>query len=135
MPCPFLNQNRCSLAEELADSSPIYTTPGTCKACSTSNRPNRVNLITITLSGKDYDISKLGKGYGTQLSNLLYPFFQKLPGCRCKGHKDLLDLWTPEYIRKNIDRVVNWLAEEARKRKIPFSYKITRSLLLAILPK
>jgi hypothetical protein len=78
-------------------------------------------------------MNQLGNGFGSRLHALISPFLSEIEGCRCPGHRDILDIWTPEYIEKNIDRVVQWLAHEARKRSIPFSYIATRLSLLALL--
>lgn len=136
--CTYLENNHCKLVEELT-SLPSPTSESICKSCLQS--PSRINLVTITLANRidktrEYDISSLGKGFGTQLHSLISPYLSEISeDCGCHEKKDILDLWTPEYIRKNIDRVVEWLSKSARKRSIPFSYRLTRLLLLTLLKR
>ena len=134
MTCPHLNNNHCKLVEKLTSIPCPVTTE--CSSCS-----QNINLVTLTLAatsekrqGTQYDISLLGHGFGTRLHNLLGKLsLSEVEGCECNTHKDILDLWTPEYIRKNIDQVVGWLATEARRRRLPFSYTLTRFLLLRLI--
>jgi len=135
--CPFLDNNKCNLVQELTGKEcPVDTT--TCKGCLRTDNPSAVNVVTITLASqltpeREYDISLLGTGVGTKLASILKPFLSEVKGCGCKGRQDILDLWTPEYIKNNIDRVITWLGDSARKRKIPFSPTLTRYLLLTII--
>lgn len=129
--CKYLDNSHCRLVEELT-SIPCPVT-NECLHCTQD-----INLTTITLASRltperTYDISNLGNGFGTRLHNLLSPFLSEVPECECREHKDILDLWTEEYIKQNIDRVVSWLATEARRRRLPFSYRLTRILLLKLL--
>lgn len=163
MSCPFYTNNSCGLVSELLN-KPCPVSKPACTACLSTDRPSRINLVTIGLAQKltntiepresltspaprstsernilalDLDnpllLSSLGEGFGSRLHALISPFLSEIDGCKCPGHRDILDIWTPQYIEKNIDRVVQWLAFEARKRSIPFSYKATRLSLLALL--
>lgn len=165
MTCPFYTHGEsvthgnsdtfgnCGLVSELLD-KPCPVANSTCVACLSTDRPSRINLVTIALAQKlspaprstsernnilaldltDPDLmNQLGNGFGSRLHALISPFLSEIEGCRCPGHRDILDIWTPQYIEKNIDRVVQWLAHEARKRSIPFSYIATRLSLLALL--
>jgi len=169
MTCPFythgesVTYGNCGLVSELLGKScPVANS--TCVACLSTDRPSRINLVTIGLAQKltnkiepskslapaprstsernnilaldltDPDLmNQLGNGFGSRLHALISPFLSEIEGCKCPGHRDILDIWTPQYIEKNIDRVVQWLAHEARKRSIPFSYIATRLSLLALL--
>lgn len=131
--CRHWEAGHCKLVEELAGKPCPVTTE--CKSCTQD-----INLVTLTLASRltperEYDISLLGHGFGTRLSNLLGNLgIRSLSGvCDCGTHKDILDLWTPDYIRQNIDQVVEWLAREAGRRRLPFSYRLTRFLLLRLL--
>lgn len=153
MQCPFLANNNCGLVSELLN-KPCPVSESTCVACLSTDRPSRINLVTIGLAQKltppprstsernsnilafpldQSALDQLGNGFGSRLHALISPFLSEIEGCRCPGHRDILDIWTPQYIEKNIDRVVQWLAHEARKRSIPFSYIATRLSLLALL--
>ncbi len=149
--CPFYSDNNCGLVSELLD-KPCPVSESTCVACLSTDRPSRINLVTIGLTQKltppprstsernilafpldQSTLDQLGNGFGSRLHALISPFLSEIEGCKCPGHRDILDIWTPQYIEKNIDRVVQWLAHEARKRSIPFSYIATRLSLLALL--
>lgn len=155
--CPFYNKvnevGNCGLIFELLD-KPCPVSESTCVACLSTDRPSRINLVTIGLAQKltptprstsernsniltfpldQSTLDQLGNGFGSRLHALISPFLSEIEGCKCPGHRDILDIWTPQYIEKNIDRVVQWLAHEARKRSIPFSYIATRLSLLALL--
>lgn len=158
MTCPFYSKHNsdtfgnCGLVSELLD-KPCPVANSTCVACLSTDRPSRINLVTIGLAQKlspaphstsernilaldltNPDlINQLGSGFGSRLHALISPFLSEIEGCKCPGHRDILDIWTPQYIEKNIDRVVQWLAHEARKRSIPFSYIATRLSLLVLL--
>ena len=153
MTCPFYSDNSCGLVATLL-SKRCPVAESTCVACLSTDRPSRINLVTIALAQKlspaprstsernnilaldltDPDLmNQLGNGFGSRLHALISPFLSEIEGCKCPGHRDILDIWTPQYIEKNIDRVVQWLAHEARKRSIPFSYIATRLSLLALL--
>ena len=164
MTCPFYTNHNCGLVSELLN-KPCPVSESTCVACLSTDRPSRINLVTIGLAQKlasriepskslaptprstsernsnilaldltNPDLmSQLGNGFGSRLHALISPFLSEIEGCKCPGHRDILDIWTPQYIEKNIDRVVQWLAHEARKRSIPFSYIATRLSLLALL--
>lgn len=136
--CPYLNLSRCKLVEELTNKE-CQVTRNICLACENSDRPQRINLVTITLASRltperEYPIDMLGNGFGTQLANLFkHLSLSEVKGCECPGHQDLLDLWTPEYIRSNIDLVVKWLGKESRKRRIPFLPFLAKRILLRLL--
>lgn len=161
MTCPFYSNSQCGLVSELLN-KPCPVSESTCVACLSTDRPSRINLVTIGLAQKltsrtepsksltptprstsernilafpldQSTLDQLGNGFGSRLHALISPFLSEIEGCKCPGHRDILDIWTPQYIEKNIDRVVQWLAHEARKRSIPFSYIATRLSLLALL--
>ena len=79
-------------------------------------------------------ISEDAEGFGSFLENVLHSLgIDSSPYCKCPGRKDILNYWTKEYIVQNLDRVVEWLHEEAYKQGIPFSPSLTRLLLKGML--
>ena len=58
---------------------------------------------------------------GTELANMLDRIGIKYtPTCSCRDKARAMDIRGVEWCRKNIDRIVDWLAEEAKERKLPF---------------
>ena len=58
---------------------------------------------------------------GTELANMLDRIGIKYtPTCSCRDKARAMDMRGVEWCRKNIDRIVDWLAEEAKERKLPF---------------
>ena len=60
-------------------------------------------------------------------------FFKYNNTCGCPGREDILNSWTPAYIRKNMDLVVHWICQEAISRKLPHSKLATKMLLVSLL--
>ena len=142
--CPYLisdpstSERQCNLIYDLT--GVIYhSSTETCLACEKTDRPQRINLVTISIASRltperEYNLELLGTGFGTKLANLFKQLsLSEVKGCECPGHQDILDLWTPEYIRQNIDKVLDWLAKESKRRRIPFLRPITKRILLTLL--
>lgn len=134
--CPFLEDSVCRLVSDLVGTE-VETDISKCEACENTDRPHRINLVTLSLAAphttQQFDISDLGNGFGTRLHNLIGWLVAPTPDCECPGHRDVLDLWTKEYILKNSTKVINWLYNEANKRNLPiskFAIRITLRLLL-----
>jgi len=142
--CPHRQSNICNIASEIAG-TPCPTSEDTCNACSNSPRPQRLNRYTLTLAVREnsnIDISHINavidgtsSGFGTRLSNTLGMIIKPKSGCGCAGHKDILDVWTEDYIRNNLEKVIDWLQTEATNRRLPFSRILTRLLLKSLLSK
>lgn len=142
MTCPFLNNNTCEIASDLAE-KPVSIIPEVCYACENCERPRRVNVFTANLAltaNPKIDEERIHavingniSGFGTKLHNLFSVFFNDTPDCQCPGHRDILDVWTPDYISKHLDQVVNWLKYAAIQRRLPFSSTLARYLLRRLL--
>jgi hypothetical protein len=142
MACPHNIDNTCEIASSIAEIA-VPIDESTCLACTNCPRSRRLNAHTITLAlvyKPDLDpvylrsvVDGHSHGFGTRLSNTLSIFFQESEGCACKGHKDILDVWTPSYIRKNMEGVINWLQSEAKNRNLPFFRPAARILLNTLL--
>lgn len=71
-------------------------------------------------------------GPGTELKKLLRKFkFKVKENCACAKHAKLMDKQGPEWCRKNLELIVDWLGEEAEKRSLPFS-RIAGKLLVKL---
>lgn len=142
MNCSFLKENTCEIASAIA-TKPCYTHESICTACLTCNRPRRLNIYTaglviqhnpaINMEQLKEAMLEDAEGFGTTLANAFAPFFQELPDCDCPARKDILNVWTKDYISKNLEYVVRWLQTEAYRRSIPFSPMLTRIFLRGLL--
>ena len=60
-------------------------------------------------------------GPGTILHNYLSSIgIQVTSNCSCNSYRRTMDQWGPEICRTKIHVIVQWLREEANKRKLPF---------------
>ncbi len=58
---------------------------------------------------------------GTELSRLLKKFGIKAkPKCNCNKRMKIMNAKGPDWCKKNIELIVDWLQEEAEDRKLPF---------------
>lgn len=140
--CPHLQDDVCEIATEVSGVT-CKVTQDTCRACSHGIRPQRLNTVTLTIAysqNPKIDTTYIQSiidgeevGFGTRLSRLFGLILIETPNCGCKGHADILDVWTPSHIKENMDKVIDWLQNEARLRKIPFSRALTRTLLHTLL--
>lgn len=140
--CTFLTNSECTLATEIATVRCI-TNDTICKMCLACDRPSRLNIHTaglVVANNPNQDMNQLietilgnHKGFGTTLAKAFAPFFQELPNCQCHGHEDILNIWTKEYITKNLETVIRWLQTEAFRRELPFSPKLCRLFLKGLL--
>ena len=140
--CPHRIKGTCDIATQIAQ-TPCVTSEEICLACSICTRPNRLNPHTLALAydnNRALDISHIqavidgtSPGFGERLANTIGLFFRSVAGCGCEGHKDILDVWTKEYIQDNLDTVIDWLQTEAKTRGLPFSRVLVRLLLLGLL--
>jgi len=60
-------------------------------------------------------------GPGTELERLLKMFgIEASPGCSCHARAALMDHRGPEWCEQNIETIIGWLEEEAKRRRLPF---------------
>lgn len=63
-------------------------------------------------------------GPGTELKKLLFRIgIDATSGCKCADrakHMDYMESVEPGWAEKNIEEIVDWMEEEAKKRKLPF---------------
>jgi hypothetical protein len=142
MICPHRLNGNCEIASSIA-LKPVTYLSEVCLECERSDRPYRVNIFTISLAGTartltSEELERLSaiasdeiEGFGSRLQRIFSHLgISEGKDCACPGHKDILNLWTPEYVRRNIDRVVRWLENESRKRRLPFSRTLVKRFLL-----
>jgi hypothetical protein len=140
--CSLLSGVECTLASHIAMRT-CNTHESICTSCLACDRPRRLNIYTAgliiennpTMSMQQLSDAMLedANGFGTTLANAFAPFFQELPDCDCPGRKDILNIWTKDYISENLEYVVRWLQTEAYRRSIPFSPMLTRIFLRGLL--
>lgn len=65
---------------------------------------------------------ELTDGPGSELKAILANTFgiAAKPGCRCNRHAKKMNELGADWCEKNIETIVGWLEEEAKKRKLPF---------------
>ena len=70
------------------------------------------------------------QGVGVELKKILAGFgIHATANCTCNRKAKVLDANGPQWCLDNIDRVVDWLGEEARKRRLPFFRTIGKMLV------
>lgn len=69
-------------------------------------------------------------GPGAELGILLKRFGIR-PGkkCKCRRQAQIMDERGPGWCRENIEKLVDWLQREAKKRRLPFHRRIGRYLV------
>lgn len=55
--------------------------------------------------------------------------------CKCDSRARTMDEQGPEWCERNMDLIVGWLAEEAKRRRLPFMPSAARFLLRAAIAK
>lgn len=67
------------------------------------------------------DVDPAVRGVGTELHKLLAKFgIHMQKGCGCRGRMVQMNKWGVEGCGENIETIVEWLREEAEKRRLPF---------------
>lgn len=71
-----------------------------------------------------------GEGPGTELKKILARFgIRPVGDCKCNRRARRMDQEGIEWCRQNRDRIVGWLQEEAKKRKLPFVRRLGKVLV------
>ena len=71
-----------------------------------------------------------GAGPGTQLKRLLRRIgITSTPNCSCNKRSKIMDEQGCDWCVANIDAISGWLAEEARKRKLPYVHAAGKMLI------
>jgi hypothetical protein len=76
------------------------------------------------------DVDPMVRGPGTELHRLLGRFgIHMKRGCSCKGRMVQMNKWGVDGCRENVDTIIEWLKEEATKRRLPFFSPAARLLV------
>lgn len=71
-----------------------------------------------------------GRGVGTELKALLAAMrIVPRPGCKCLERAAQMDRAGIDWCETHIATIVGWLRDEAKERKLPFSYNAARLLV------
>ena len=93
------------------------------------NYPSKNKHINISSEKKSINRS----GPGTELKKLLSKIgISADVGCKCRKraiYMDHAEIKEPGWCEKNIDTIVGWLEEEAKKRGLPFIKTIARMIV------
>jgi hypothetical protein len=70
------------------------------------------------------------EGPGTELKKILsYIGIKSSESCSCNTKAKVMNLWGSEKCKQNIEIIIDWLQEEARKRKLPFVRHLAKLLI------
>jgi hypothetical protein len=76
------------------------------------------------------DVDPVHRGPGTELHNLLGTFgIHMRAGCSCRGRMVQMNKWGIEGCEQNVETIVEWMKEEAAKRKLPYLNAVGRMLV------
>ena len=90
--------------------------------------PNRSTPFGIPLSQQKSSNSK--NGPGTQLKKILGLLnIKDTLGCSCSEKSQIMNYWGKKKCFENIDKIVDWLEKEAKKRKILFCKLLAKSIV------
>lgn len=88
--------------------------------------------ISVPVFKKNEKIERYDR-VGTELKKLLSKIGIKADsGCKCSDrakHMDYMEQREPGWCERNIDTIVGWLEEEAKKRKLPFIKTIAKMIV------
>lgn len=78
-------------------------------------------IILLKDDPAQFKVHRLSDGPGTELKTLLTKFgIHSQANCSCNKRAVEMDKKGNDWVEENIDTVVGWLKEEARKRRLPF---------------
>ena len=78
-------------------------------------------IILLKDDPGQFMVHRPSDGPGTELKKLLKKFgIHSQANCSCNKRADEMDNQGNDWVEENIDIVVDWMKEEARKRKLPF---------------
>ena len=78
-------------------------------------------IILLRDDPEQFKVHRLSDGPGTELKSLLAKFgIHSQANCSCNKRALEMDQKGNDWVEENVDTVVDWLKEEARKRRLPF---------------
>ena len=79
------------------------------------------------------EVVKITNGPGTELKKLLSKIgIESTSGCKCSDrakHMDYMERKDPGWTERNIEEIVDWMEQEAKKRKLPFIRLAAKTLV------
>ena len=76
------------------------------------------------------DVDPAARGVGTELHKILGTFgIHMRAGCSCRGRMVQMNKWGIEGCEQNVETIVEWMKEEAAKRKLPYLNAVGRMLV------
>jgi len=76
------------------------------------------------------------EGPGTELKKLIQKIgLRDRPGCACNSRAMLMNTWGPDVCENNLEQIVGWLRDEAKRRKLPFVDSLARILVRRAIAK
>jgi len=162
--CEYLIKNRCLIAEKIARAHDCNVhckvNSDTCEFCLKEYNPKSENTVTAAiavdacrknqlLTEQLYNFSKelleedvkntferFPKGPGTLLHHYIGLLgFEITDDCSCKFVASQMNKYGIEWCRNNMDYIVNSIASEAKKRKIPIIRMPIKALVEFVLNK
>lgn len=132
--CPCTEPGYCSKYN-------MYMTASWIKLCQT--RPNYRQAWEegrgpgqLRSNGQSRPGKVIVDGPGTELSRILKMFGIFPKGCcKCGSRAHTMNIWGPDRCEENIDKILKWLREEAKKRHLPFVEALSRRLVLWAISK
>lgn len=81
----------------------------------------RATSMAARAGGSAVTPARPPSGPGTELKKLLKLVgITATPNCPCNARAAQMDAWGPDECEKRLDEIVDWLGEEAGRRRIPF---------------
>lgn len=105
-------------------------TPHEVMGCVKQAKPK--NIVVVDTDHPKYPARmKRNAGPGTVLKVLLARLgLPSVPGCNCKDRALTMNSWGVEKCRQEVDTISEWLAEAAKKMKVPYSHFLGKRLIL-----
>jgi hypothetical protein len=76
------------------------------------------------------DVDPVHRGPGTELHKLLAKFgIHMASGCACRARMTQMNKWGIAGCEQNVETIVEWMKEEAAKRKLPYLNTVGRILV------
>lgn len=145
--CQHLLNNICKIASDISQVS-CTVSESQCTYCSTKAVPiQSINVVTVSVAiGNTEDKESIKQKYkhllgieptiqygpGTELKKLIswVVWDTKKANCKiCKTHEQRMNNWGPDTCLKNIQTIIGWLRESAKKKGYPFSERIAAAMI------
>lgn len=107
---------------DVDETHPAYPRPGLGDAVATGQLTMNYKLHLKGGNTRSTKMPPVPTGPGTELAGLLKRFgiYAKEKGCGCRSYQRKMDAWGPEGCRRNMEAILKHLAQEARRRGLPF---------------